>query len=206
MNRNYLWKIMGFILFVVGCYVLYIAWFEIKSIRLVNHIRQAFVLGSFVYFCLHRCWGMQDFFHTFTHELAHILASIMCGGAPKIFHVTSDNGGLVASTRSNFFVVLAPYILPLWSLAALAVFRALICLKAAQVSLPYASFFIGFFMMHHILSLFYSMRPVQSDLKKYGYVFSYGFGMFANCMIITHIVLWTMHKSLSYGYFIKKMF
>ena len=59
--------------------------------------------------------------YVFGHELSHALAAWVSGAKVKHFHV-SKKGGSVTVSKSNFFVALAPYFLPLYALILIAVY------------------------------------------------------------------------------------
>ena len=53
--------------------------------------------------------------YVFGHELTHALASLAMGGDVLSFKV-SKRGGSVSMTKTNFFVALAPYCIPIYTL------------------------------------------------------------------------------------------
>lgn len=61
--------------------------------------------------------------YVFGHELTHALAAWMIGGKVSKMKV-SKNGGSVTVSKSNAFVALAPYMIPLYTLLAIGVFYA----------------------------------------------------------------------------------
>src|ERR1043165_9902388 len=50
--------------------------------------------------------------YVFGHELTHAVSALAFGGKVKKFKATSK-GGHVVITKTNFFIALAPYFLPL---------------------------------------------------------------------------------------------
>src|SRR5438876_12395582 len=52
--------------------------------------------------------------YVFGHELTHALASIAFGGQIHAFKV-SEKGGSVSLSKTNFFVALAPYCIPIYT-------------------------------------------------------------------------------------------
>ncbi len=55
------------------------------------------------------------------HELTHAAAVLLCGGRISEFHVAPE-GGHIVSNRNNTFISLSPYLVPFYSLVALACF------------------------------------------------------------------------------------
>src|SRR3977135_2329591 len=78
-----------------------------------------FFAGVFSYFAFQWAFFRPIRTYVFGHELTHAIATWMSGGKVKHFHV-SKKGGHVKVSKSNAFIALAPYIIPLYSLLALA--------------------------------------------------------------------------------------
>src|SRR4051812_3372758 len=62
--------------------------------------------------------------YVFGHELTHALWVLLMGGRVSKFRVGRD-GGHIVTNRSNFFIALAPYFFPLYSILAIAVYGLL---------------------------------------------------------------------------------
>src|SRR5262249_13636577 len=62
--------------------------------------------------------------YVFGHELTHAIWVWLMGGRVSRFRVSRD-GGHVVINRSNFWIALAPYFFPLYSILAIAVYGAL---------------------------------------------------------------------------------
>src|SRR5207244_7465208 len=60
----------------------------------------------------------------FGHELTHALWVWLMGGRVSQFRVTSD-GGHVVTSKANFWIALAPYFFPIYSILAIAIYGAL---------------------------------------------------------------------------------
>ncbi len=197
--------VSGLVLFAAGLYVFYAGLREAFLIPRMSPTRLGFVSGMAVYLLAHRFIGTRDFFDTFTHELTHTIASMLSGGRPKEFLATDANGGHASLTRVNAFVVLAPYSVPLWALMGVLAFRLLLWVRAAPFILPFVTFYVGLSFMHHLLCQFYGARPYQTDLQRYGHIFSYGFIVFVNALVLGHIFLFTMYQKLTWSYFFVKI-
>lgn len=61
-----------------------------------------------------------SFISTLEHELTHGLVAILSGGNFNEMKVTAGKGGCAQVTNANFFVHIAPYCLPLFCMASLA--------------------------------------------------------------------------------------
>src|SRR6195256_6647680 len=62
--------------------------------------------------------------YVFGHELTHALWVLLMGGRVSRFRVGRD-GGQIVTNRSNFFIALAPYFFPLYSILAIGVYGLL---------------------------------------------------------------------------------
>src|SRR5256714_1469875 len=62
--------------------------------------------------------------YVFGHELTHALWVWLMGGRVSRFRVGRD-GGHILSNRSNFFIALAPYFFPIYSILAIALYGVL---------------------------------------------------------------------------------
>lgn len=60
--------------------------------------------------------------YVFGHEWTHALAALCCGGRLLRCPVISASGGHVVTDRSNLFIILAPYFIPIYSVIAGLVF------------------------------------------------------------------------------------
>jgi hypothetical protein len=58
--------------------------------------------------------------YVFGHELTHALWVLLMGGRVSRFRVGRD-GGHIVTNRTNFFIALAPYFFPLYSILAIGV-------------------------------------------------------------------------------------
>lgn len=195
----------GVLLFFCGLFVFYAAGLEALDARPLDDIRLGVLAGAGACLLIHRFIGVGDFFATFTHELCHTAVCLLSGGKPLKFYASQSQGGYAHLTRTNFFVVLAPYFFPIWAVFGLAAFRLLVWVRAAPFILPFAAFFVGFSLMHHALCLLHSCRPHQPDLKKYGLIFSYGFVVFANSIILPTVWLLTVNPEAPWYFFLEKL-
>src|SRR6266513_559140 len=62
--------------------------------------------------------------YVFGHELTHALWVWLMGGVVSRFRVSRDGGHIVTS-KANFWIALAPYFFPIYSILAIAVYGAL---------------------------------------------------------------------------------
>ncbi len=145
----------------------------------LEHIGAAlsFVLGAAVYTGIHYLFYNFSRMYVFIHEMTHALAAVLCGIRIKDVSIGKDSG-YVKMSRTNTFVVLAPYFVPGYVLivamlyAGLSIFIDLTPYRQAVL------FFIGFFMAFHFIQTFHTLWEVdQPDLKLAG-------GKFFSCVSI----------------------
>jgi hypothetical protein len=108
-----------------------------------------------------------EFVDTLEHELTHALVGYLTLSPPVSLSATLKKGGEVELRGSNPLAALAPYFLPLWCLAALAV--GLVARSGVQGAWNSVVFFLlGAFAFR----LFHELRWRQTDLHLYGFTFS----------------------------------
>lgn len=149
----------------------------------------SFVAGLVVYSGIH--YGYYNFSrpYVFAHEITHALAALLCGCRIKDVSIGQDSG-YVKMDRCNAFVVLAPYFVPAYVIAAALVY--VIADLFVDVS-PYRQVFlfvIGFFMAFHFIQTFKTLFEAdQPDLKLAGgKVFSVVMITLANLVVLAVVL------------------
>ena len=149
----------------------------------------SFVAGLVVYSGIH--YGYYNFSrpYVFAHEMTHALAALVCGCRIKDVSIGHDSG-YVKMDRCNAFVVLAPYFVPAYVLAAALVY--VIADLFVDVS-PYRQVFlfvIGFFTAFHFIQTFKTLFEAdQPDLKLAGgKVFSVVMITLANLVVLAVVL------------------
>jgi hypothetical protein len=109
--------------------------------------------------------------YVFGHELTHALWVVLMGGRVSRFKVGRD-GGHIVTNRSNFFIALAPYFFPLYSILAIAIYGALGLFNNVQPwgKLLYAV--IGATWAFHFTFTCWMIPKSQTDLREHGTFFS----------------------------------
>jgi len=143
----------------------------------------ALVAGVVLYGLFEAAFNRPMRTYVFGHELTHALASVMMGGKVHDFKV-SKHGGHVTLSKSNFFVALAPYCVPLYTLIALAGYFIL------QFWLPMEQYrwgllaLIGFTLAFHASLTLFAIRQDQPDLRQTGVFFSLVFIVLINAWVL----------------------
>ncbi len=109
--------------------------------------------------------------YVFGHELTHALWVLLMGGRVSRFRVGRD-GGHIVTDRNNFWIALAPYFFPLYSIIALALYGGLSLFVDVQPfgRLLYAV--IGVTWAFHFSFTCWMIPKSQTDLTAQGTFFS----------------------------------
>jgi hypothetical protein len=109
--------------------------------------------------------------YVFGHELTHALWVWLMGGRVSRFRV-GRQGGHIVTNRTNFWIALAPYIFPLYSVLVILVYGALSIFYNMQ---PYGRLLyalIGITWAFHLTFTCWMIPKNQTDLSDHGTLFS----------------------------------
>ena len=109
--------------------------------------------------------------YVFGHELTHALWVWIMGGRVTRFRVGRE-GGHIVTDRNNFWIALAPYFFPLYSLLVIAIYGALGLFLNVQ---PYGRLLyalIGVTWAFHFTFTCWMIPKKQTDLTDHGTFFS----------------------------------
>jgi hypothetical protein len=109
--------------------------------------------------------------YVFGHELTHAVWVLLMGGRVTRFKVGRD-GGHIVTNRTNFFIALAPYFFPLYSILAIAVYGVLGLFYNVH---PYGRWLyaiIGLTWAFHLTFTCWMIPKNQTDLRDHGTFFS----------------------------------
>jgi len=148
----------------------------------IEHGELVFLAGFIAYLLLHFILYRPVFMHVMAHELTHAFWAALFGGKVKALNV-SHEGGSVTMDKSNFFVVLAPYFFPFYTVIAL-----LIYVIVDQKYVDFVVFIIGLTYSFHVALTLYSLKQKQTDLKEAGVAFSLMFIYLLNLLIFSGII------------------
>jgi hypothetical protein len=140
--------------------------------------------GVLVYLLFHVLVMRPAYLYVLGHEFVHVLATWLCGGRVVSFNVT-PSGGNVATSKTNFFIELSPYFVPLYTLL---LGPLLMLLKSLNVNIPNMSgtflFLVGVTLAFHFVMTVEVLRMQQSDIAKSGFIFSIVLIFIGNLIII----------------------
>lgn len=193
------------ILLMPVCLIATISFYEgIFSIQDVSKSGLYFILGSLMYSIMHLLLFRLDFLYVFGHESMHAFATVCSGGKASKIKVSSKEGS-VKTTTPNFFVMLAPYMIPVYTvIIAIAYFILSFFIDITKYSGVFI-FLIGFTLMFHLAYTAESIRQKQSDLIKTGYFSSISFIYIVN-LVIVFLIMSLFFRDVSFIGFISDIY
>ena len=130
-----------------------------------------FAAGLILYLLLQQLLSKPLRTYVFGHELTHAIAGILSGAKVKSFNVSSSGGSVVMDKRTPF-ISLAPYFIPIYAFALVALYW--LCGFFIDVQKYYGiyAFGCGFTLAFHYALTYFALVKGQSDLEHYGKFFS----------------------------------
>jgi hypothetical protein len=126
--------------------------------------------------------------YVFGHELTHALWVWLLGGRVSRFRVGRD-GGHIVTNRTNFWIALAPYFFPLYSILVIALYGALSLVYNMQ---PYGRWLyaaIGVTWAFHLSFTSWMIPKNQSDLIDQGTFFSLVVIYLMNVLLLSALLI-----------------
>ncbi|HEX7652143.1 MAG TPA: hypothetical protein VF607_01475, partial [Verrucomicrobiae bacterium] len=117
------------------------------------------------------------------HELTHAIAGLLCGSVPRSIKIKSS-GGKVELPRTNTFITLAPYLVPIYTLAWCALVVLLHWFFAVRITLFWVSFGIGATYAFHVTLTTYILRLQQPDFVAEGQYLSFVLTILGNLLFL----------------------
>jgi hypothetical protein len=137
--------------------------------------------------------------YVFGHELTHALWVLLMGGRVSRFRVGRE-GGQVVTTRTNFWIALAPYFFPLYSILAIGVYGLASLFYNVQ---PYGRLLyalIGATWAFHFTFTCWMIGKRQTDLTDHGTFFSLVVIYLMN-LILLSVMLVLASKQITFASF-----
>jgi len=142
-----------------------------------------FLLGFVVYAMLSLIWTQPLRTYVFGHELAHALWVWIFRGKVKGFSV-SKKGGQVSATKSNFFIALAPYFFPVYSILVILIYLLIRSFWTVTSSFKVMVFFLGMSWAFHLIMTVYALVKDQEEVRQTGVAFSLVLIVFLNVILL----------------------
>ncbi|MEA3490221.1 MAG: hypothetical protein U9R44_07820 [Candidatus Omnitrophota bacterium] len=158
--------------------------------------------GLLAYLLFHVLIMRPAYIYVLGHETMHVIATWLCGGKVISFNVT-PSGGNVVTSKTNFFIELSPYFVPIYTVLLGPVYFAL---RAMDKQFPHMSlvfiFLIGVTLAFHFVMTSEVIRLRQPDIVKSGLLFSLVLIFVGNLVIV--MAVFCPLFDLSFTGFIKK--
>ncbi len=178
-------------------------WSAFRSFKDVPEGSFYFFTGFLSYFAFQWVFFRPIRTYVFGHELSHAIAAWMTGAKVKHFKV-SKKGGSVMVSKSNAFIALMPYVLPLYALLVMLFYFAM-CYFLPGLRQYWSLFLwlLGVSIGFHMALTGYALKMDQPDLKTAGKFLSAVLIYLGNaCAVI--LVLGTLFpKTVSYSHVVK---
>ncbi len=144
----------------------------ISNISLFSGTLHILERGVLAYLLFHVLIFRPAYLYVLGHEAVHVLATWLCGGKVVSFNISPSDGNVVTS-KSNFFIELSPYFVPLYTILlgpAFLVLRAM-GMNGPKVSAVFV-FLVGLTLAFHFVMTTEVLKLHQPDIIKSGLVFS----------------------------------
>lgn len=172
---------------------------QLTQMQQLEGLSTYFLKGVIIYLIMHLILYKPNYFYVLGHEIAHALATLICGGQVSSFRISSRGGG-VLSTKSNFFIALFPYFFPTYTLFFWLVYFLFSLFRDISAYVSYFLFLVGFSLTMHIVMTVDSLKVKQSDILKTGYLFSVSLIYILNLLLVA-LILSLVFKDFSFSGF-----
>ena len=160
--------------------------------------------GFAAYPIFHIVFFKPTYIYAWGHEVVHVIATWICAGKVTSFKITSA-GGSVTTTKSNLFIRLSPYFVPMHTIILVLIFWAASFVYNVTGFMNELIFLVGFTMSFHLFMTIETMKIEQPDILKTGYLFSVLFIYIANIFVML-LVLSIIFRDISFISFLKRTF
>jgi len=177
-------------------------YFEIANISIFSGALHILERGVLFYLIVHAIVFRPVYLYVLEHECVHVLATWLCGGTIVSFSVT-PSGGNVVTSKTNFFIELSPYFVPLYTILIGVAFYFM---NMAGNGNPKLSaifvFFVGATLAFHFAMTAEALKLQQPDIVKSGIVFSF-IVIFVCNLIVVMAFFCPIFENLSFVAFLK---
>jgi hypothetical protein len=185
--------IVGILAIPVMFGVTYAFYTNIVTVSQLSGILSYFVWGIVSYVFLHLLFYKPTFFYVLGHEAVHAAFSLVLGGKISSFAVNKE-GGSVSTDKSNTFIELSPYFVPIYAIILMAIY--FVISYSYKINGAAFVYLIGFALAFHVVMTIEVMKIKQPDILKSGYLFSIVFVYVLNIIIIA-LLFSLMFRSFS---------
>ena len=130
-----------------------------------------YAAGAAAYLLLERFVHRPMWIYVVGHELTHAFTGLLSGARIHSFRAHA-NGGEVQLSKSNAWIALSPYIVPLYAVTVIALYAVVRHLWAHPWIGPAFEFVLGMALAFHVSLTVSALHRRQTDLKVVGFVLS----------------------------------
>jgi hypothetical protein len=141
--------------------------------------------------------------YVFGHELTHAIWTWLMGGKVRQFRV-SRTGGYVVTDTNNFWISLAPYFFPIYSILALLLYGGISAFVDVDVYRRWLFGVVGFTWSFHVTFAIWMLWQGQTDLVEHGTFFSMMVIYLVNFLALS-IMLIVACRDVTFTYFGKEL-
>lgn len=145
----------------------------LSSVSIYSDSLRLLERGALAYLVFHVFIWRPAYLYVWGHEFVHVIATWLCGGKVENFKVAAEGGGVITS-KTNFFIELSPYFVPIYTLLVGVIYLGF---KVFAADLPNGPeiflFAIGVTLAFHFVMTSEVLRIQQPDILKSGYTFSF---------------------------------
>jgi hypothetical protein len=159
-----------------------------------------YAIGVGVYILIELIFHKPMWVYVFGHEMTHAISGILSGAKLLKFKATSK-GGEVQLSKSNLFVALSPYVIPIYMVMVVGLYALVkIWIKAPEITFGF-QFFLGLTLAFHLSLTFMALHRRQPDLKILGYFLSSTLIWLGNALILGILCISLFKKTPSFQQF-----
>lgn len=201
MIKRILKTLIGMLLIPVAIGTAQAFYSQVSAISILSGTLRILERGVFVYLIFHVLIMRPVYIYVLGHEFVHVLATWLCGGHVVSFSVT-PSGGNVITSKSNFFIELSPYFVPIYTILAGAVFLLLRGMEKISPTMSAIFLFaVGVTLAFHFIMTTEVIKMKQPDIAKSGMVFSFVVIFVINLVVV--MAVFAPFFKLSFVEFIK---
>lgn len=126
-----------------------------------------YVAGMLSYVLIERLLTKPMWLYVFGHELTHALTGLLSGAKVHSFKAKST-GGEVHLSKSNAFIALSPYVIPLYAVGVMGIYAVTRHWWNPPQLVPVFQYTLGMALAFHISLTFSAIHRHQPDLKVLG--------------------------------------
>jgi len=173
---------------------------ELTNVNSLTAVSKYFLFGLAAYVFLYIVFFKMDYLYVFGHEFVHAISVWIFGGRVLSFNVRKKSGS-ITSTKSNIFVDLAPYLVPIYTILIAVVYLIVSSFWGAKLFLKHFIFLLGFSFCFHLVMTVDKMKTKQPDFLRFGYFNSLILIYFVNVFMLS-LFFGILFPNFSFGYFL----